>query len=341
MRPWFAGEDIVFSNNRMSLRINRNTGWLDSYAVDGKELLQANAGQLRVFEDNEDPWSMFRFRIEKEIGAFALMDEVSSVSFASVQKDILSPLHVIENGDVRLCVEAFFRYNDSTARVVYKIPKNGIDVEMDITVYWLEKEKMLKCAFPTGCNVTEYLGQTAFGVNRLAADGTEQVAQEWIAVSDLSLGKAFALINNGVYGSSMKEGVLYQNLLRSTAYTGHPLPGRVVMMTDRFSYHIDQGERRFQLWLTGGAAGGIEKTADCLAHIKNQSPWALCAFPSGNGKVPESPLRVENARMDVFQKSRKWKRVYPPPLQSFPCPLCGEGMLRALWDLPGNSHESL
>lgn len=314
----FEGEDVCFSNDRMSVRIGRNSGWIDSFIVDGKELVQPGAGQLRVFEDNEDPWSMFRFHIDQEIGAFTLMDEVRSARFASIKKERLSPLHVVENGDARLCVEAFFEYHESTARVLYKIPKQGAELEMDITVYWMEKEKMLKCAFPAGFGSSHYLGQTAFGVNQLAANGSEQVAHAWIAAVDQQQDKALAVINNGVYGSSMKDGVLYQNLLRSTAYTGHPLPGRVIMMTDRFAYHVDQGERRFQLWLTGGKAQNIQQLADQTAQKKNQSPWALSLFPYGGGQLPLIPFTITGARMDVYKKAEDGQgcilRLYNPSI---------------------------
>lgn len=296
----FAGEDILFDNDALSVRVGRRSGLLESYRVGGIELL-AGPVSLQVFADNEDPWRMNDVRIDRLLGQFTPMDEARAAEFAGVHADRLPALHVVENGDVRLVVEGLYEWNHSAARVLYRLPKRGTAVELEITVYWAEMEKMLKLALPSVLTDGAFLGQTAFGANALAADGTEQAAQQWFLARNA--GQAFGLVNTGVYGCSMRDGVLYQNLLRSTAYTGHPLPGRTILMPDRFSYHLDQGERVFSCTLFGGQASDALVRIDRLAEQKNQKPAALCLFPSGLGTLPGSPLLVGGARADAFKRA--------------------------------------
>jgi len=75
-------------------------------------------------------------------------------------------------------------------------------------------------------------------------------------------------------------------LLRSPAYSGHPIGDRPVVPQDRFLPRIDQGERVFRFWLAGGPASERLATIDREALAANEAPFALSFFPNGQGAPP-------------------------------------------------------
>ena len=63
--PAQDAEDVVFSDSRKTVRISRRTGLMESFAVDGKELLSGGAFRPVLYEDNADPWGWDMDRIGK------------------------------------------------------------------------------------------------------------------------------------------------------------------------------------------------------------------------------------------------------------------------------------
>jgi alpha-mannosidase len=122
----------------------------------------------------------------------------------------------------------------------------------------------------------------AYGVADLPANGDEAVAQKWTAV--VADGKtALTCINDGIYGSDCSAAGLRLTLLRSPAYTAHPINDRPIVIQDRFTARIDQGERLFRFWLNGGPAAERLAAVDREALACNERPMALSFFPSGAG----------------------------------------------------------
>lgn len=182
--PSFKQQDgrFVFTNDRLKIVINAQTGLVDEYAVDGVPLLRGSAFLPLVLQDNEDPWRMDTDAFGQAVGSFSLMDPGMGTDFSGVTGALLPSVRVIEDGEVRTVVEAMLHYNHSTICQTYKLPKRGTEMEVHLRVYWNEKDKMLKLSVPTTLQDGAYRGQTAFGISELAADGTETVAQRWVAL---------------------------------------------------------------------------------------------------------------------------------------------------------------
>ena len=274
--PVKAGR-YVFDNGCLHAEIGLESGLLESYKVNGFEYLQAPAMRLLVIEDSVDPWGMTVEEFRKVAGSFSLMDEGESARFAGVMKEALSPVRVVEDGKVRTVIEACFRYQDSRAVVRYFLPKRGAAMEAEVRLLFAEKDRMVKLSVPSRLKES-YLGQVAFGVERLFMDGRETVAQQWTAAQ--GDGKMLTLLNNGVYGSDFAEGEIRTSLIRGAAYTAHPIGDRVIMPQDRFSPRMDQGERLYRFVLEGGAAGERLEKASREAQILNEPPYALSFFPA-------------------------------------------------------------
>ena len=169
----------------------------------------------------------------------------------------------------------------------YKLPKRGTEIEIEVRLHWNEKDRMLKLSLPTPDKASIYMGQVAYGADELPSNGDEVVAQKWVAVVSKSNNTALTIINDGTYGSDFCYGEARLNLVRSPAYSGHPIGDRPIVPVDRYSPRIDQGERLYHFWLNGGPLAERLTAIDREALAHNEKPMALSFFPVGGDAVPQ------------------------------------------------------
>lgn len=283
----------TFRGQDLQAKIGLATGLLESLRVAGVEYLRAPAAQGLVMRDNEDPWGMLVNGFRTAAGRFRLMTPTESARHAGIRANSLPPVRVIEDGEVRTVVEAAFRYQGSALLLRYRLPKQGTEVEIEVRVQWNEKDRMLKLAFPVAGQSFRYWGQVAYGVAELPRD-REAVAQKWVAV-EADGERALTVVNNGTYGSDLVNGELRLTLLRSPAYSAHPIGDREIVPQDRFTPRIDQGERLFHFWLCAGPREERLERVDREALAHNEQPLVLSFFPAGTGERPQ-PLAILSDR---------------------------------------------
>lgn len=276
-------EAFIFDNGRKYVEIDKSTGLLKSYKINGVEYVK-NGFQLFSLDDNADPWAMAReqlSRVGKNEKAFTLSSEPSG-PFKGMK-----PLHVVENGDIFLGIEAFFECDSTRARVYYKIYKNNDDVDVDITLYMGDINKIIKLCTPI-LKSGNLIGQAPFGTDNLFMDGRENVAHRFVALDTGN--SCVALLNNGVYGSHFEYGKLYMSLVRGVTYCAHPIGERELIPLDRFTKKIDQGESNFSFRLTLTDRESLERKAEEF----NLKPYALNIFP-----VPACTNKIEDLNISV------------------------------------------
>ena len=305
-KPTYTLNDInnkyIFENGDMTFVINKNTGLVDSYVVGGKEMLAHESFKFLVAEDIADSWRMDTNSFDKIIGEFKLMTEKEGATFCGIKEP--GNIRVVNDGEVRTVVEAYFKYNASTLCLTYKIPKSGTGVQVDVRVYWNEKDKMLKLSIPTSLKGSKYVGQTAFGIDQLPTDGSEAVSHKWCAA--VSAETALYVINDGTYGSSFENGEIRLSLVRSAGYCTHPIPARELIPEARFLPRFDQGEHFYSFWMNVCDAYALEN-ADRDAMIHNEKPYVLNYFPSGEGEKTKSAIVLDckNVGISAFKKTEK------------------------------------
>lgn len=261
-------ENFTFDNGRKHVEIDEKTGLLKSYKISGVECV-GNGFGLCSFDDNADPWAMSHaqlLRVGTNEKRFAPSLEPSGVFKG------MKTVQVIENGDIYLGIEAFFECDASRARILYKIYKNTDDVDIDVTLFMGDTNKIIKLCVPINQS-GELIGQTAFGTDKLFDDGRENVAHRFVAVD--SGETCVALLNTGVYGSHYENGKLYMSLCRGATYCAHPIGERELIPTDRFTKKIDQGESSYSFRLTVTDRAHIERRTQEFV----QKPYALNIFP--------------------------------------------------------------
>ena len=259
---------FVFDNGNKRVEIDKDTGLLRSYKINGTEYLKDGFG-LCAFDDNADPWGMGRnqlTRLGENEKSFVLSKAPDGVfkGMRSVQ--------VIEDGEIYLGIEAFFEFESTRARIVYKIYKNSDDVDIDVNLYMGDINKIVKLKVPFAVT-GELIGQTAFGTEPLFTDARENVAHRFVALDTGD--SCLALLNRDVYGSHYENNTLYMSLVRGVTYCAHPIGERQLIPNDRFTKKIDQGENNYSFRLTVTPRNGLErKTAEFV-----QKPYALNIFP--------------------------------------------------------------
>ncbi len=291
---------LAVKTDDIEVQISTATGLIERYAVDGVDYLKHGAFRLLVIDDNEDPWGMLVQSFRDAVGGFELMPPEEGTRFSGVSRGAIDSVRVIEDGAVRAVIESVFRYADSFAVVRYGIPKQGSELEIEIRVFWSEKSRMLKLSVPTTLADARFLGQTAFGVQDFPTTGREAAAQKWMAVVSEQDARGLTCINDGTYGADCAEGELRLSLVRSPAYSGHPIGKRPIVPQDRFRPRIDQGERVFRFWLNAGPSDERLAKIEREALVRNEKPFALSFFPDGSGEAPKPGLMLDD---DVVQLS--------------------------------------
>jgi alpha-mannosidase len=286
------GDTITFQNAEMEAVINKRTGLIDRYRVAGVDYLNPDAGQMLVIEDSPDPWGMTVNSFRQVIGAFQLLSPEESAWLAGLKTSSFEPVRVIEDGAVRMVVEALFGFHRSHLCLRYKLPKHGSEIEIEARVHWNEKDRMLKLSLPFAGANSHPVGQVAFGAEALVSDGREAVAQKWVVLE--SADRTLSVVNDRTYGLDFSDNTLRLTLLRSPAYAAHPIYDRPLLPEDRYSPRQDQGERIFHFWLQGGNPADRREKIDREALAHNEIPMALSFFPSGMGETTAPLARLSD-----------------------------------------------
>ena len=94
-------------------------------------------------------------------------------------------------------------------------------------------------------------------------------------------------------------------MLRSPAYSGHPLGDKPILIEDRYTPRIDQGERRYSFKIIFGDKKSILKTVDRKGIEFNEKPMVLTVYPSGEGEKPKKLLEISGKKISLqaFKKA--------------------------------------
>lgn len=286
---------ITVTGERMKVSISKKTGLIESCELDGKQYL-TDSGIIEVYRDNEDAWGMTVDGFNNYEDSFRLMSDKDANSFIGYPEEKISNVRIIEDGDVRTRVQALFSYNRSVALVVYTIPKHAAYIDVNITIFSSEINKMLKYRLNTSLCGTPF-GETAFGSQELPCDESEAVFHKWCGIKEENTG--LYVLNTGTYGGSFTESTIKLSLLRTPVYSGHSIDERPIAPHDRYKNHIDTGERSFSFRITA------DENIDRQAQIFNEAPYALSFFPSGDGKKPETALTLDNPQIIMSSLKKK------------------------------------
>lgn len=287
-----------FVNDRMRVIINTGTGLVDSWQVDGTEYLKPGSFCPVAMDGTYNSWGLWTGEA-CGLRSFTLLTPHEGSEFSGLRDQVAPSVRIIEDGSVRTVVEALFGWHDSRIYQRYILPKQGTSLELELGVYWNEKDTVLKLMIPTTLEKGSYLGQVMFGRETLQ-QGSEVVAQRWNALTD---GKnAIAVYNRGSHGSSEKNGVIGLTLLHSAGYSAADGNFERTLREVRHTVRMEQGERLFSYRLEAGTTEMMEHL-DARAQVYNEEPYAFAFSPSGNGIKTQPSLLLDNE--DIIVSSFK------------------------------------
>jgi alpha-mannosidase len=278
---------------------------LDVFKAGGIDLLEPGAFTPLVIRDNADPWGMKVRSFRNIAGEFRPATPEEAAAAAGLSGTPLDPVRVVEDGTVRTVIEAILAHGASRAVLLYKIPKRGTEVELEVRVIWVEKDRMLKLSLPSALRSPRFLGQVAFGADELPSDGDEAVAQKWLALASEDDGAALTVVNDCVHGSDFRDGELRISLLRSPAYAADTWEDELAVARDRFIPRQDQGERLFRLWLNGGPLAARRERVGREAAAHNERPYVLPFSPPGGPRKAKPGIVLDGTAVELaaFKKS--------------------------------------
>ena len=261
-------DSLIFNNGRKYVEIDAQTGLLKSYRLNGVEYVR-DGFELVAFDDNADPWGMGKNQLERmgtNEQSFKLSEAPNGVF------ENMKSIQVIEDGDIYLGIEAFFEHGCTKARIGYKIYKNNDYVDVDVTLFLGDVDKIIKLKVPV-CQDGNFIGQTAFGTEGMFMDARENVAHRFVAVE--KDGRALALMNTAVSGNHFEHGAIYMSLVRGATYCTHPILDRQLLPTGRYTKKMDQGENTYSFRLCAMDRNKLERETQEFV----QKPYALNIFP--------------------------------------------------------------
>ncbi len=278
---------FILNNRYLNIAINKATGLVEKYVVDGKEMI--NSIKVKAYKDNADPWGM-------EVDGFnECIGEFTPTGF----------VRVIENGDVRTKIQAKFKYINSEAIVTYTFAKRSKVLDIDVKILAHDENTMFKLCIETTLdkNAKAY-AQSMFGTEETRKEGKESVFQKWCGLKDTE--NCINIINNGTYGGSFENSEIKLSLLRTAIYSAHPVDGVELAAEDRTYEHIDMGEHDFNFRICVNA-----DFIDYEAEIFNQLPFVLSFFPSGDGEKPKDTLEIDNKNilLSALRKTENGKLI--------------------------------
>lgn len=288
---------IIFDNGTTHVEISKSTGLIDDYSVSGKRRLLENAAKICVFKDNEDPWAMETDGFYDKIGEFELLSDKEANEFNGFPAETTPNVRVIENGSVRMSIQAIFRCSKSYAVVTYNLPKNHDHIDISISVYSNDPNRMYKLCLPTAFENGRFTGQTAFGSEELLKENKEVSFQKWCRLSGES--GSVDVINSGTYGGSCDGSAMYISLMRTPVYSAHPIDERQLADPSLNHAHIDIGLREFSFRIAAD-----REFIDAEAEIYNQPVYALAFFPSGKGEIKDTRCALDNKNLILTRYGR-------------------------------------
>lgn len=294
-------DPFVFENDYMKVVLDPSTGSITEYVVNGRNYAAHGLGELLVYEDCPNPWRLRETLYHgKLLGKFKPLSRKEAAVFAGTNEKEICPINVIDSGEVRTFVEVLLGYNTSRARLLYVFSNHSKEFDINLTLYWNEKDTLLKLNVPNSFDDPQYIGEDMFGVKPINND-YEQVAHKWVMACEND--RAMAVINQTCYGlDTDREGVRL-SLLRSPAYSCHDIGDRVLMEDPCFHHRMDQNESEFRFRVLAGEKESVLPETDKAAQYINEAPVAISYFPGGEGKSNFKNFEIKNVRLDALKKA--------------------------------------
>jgi len=192
-------QSLKLENQFLSVEINRRTGCIDKFRMKDLDLNLFNGPgcEFQLQADEPDNMSAWEIGLKGPILPFNKPSRVE----------------VVEDGAVRKVIRVEYKFNQSLFIQKYILYNELPQLDVQVTINWLERQKMLKIAFPIQIENATATCDIPFGAITRERNGQEIPAQKWIDLSNNEYG--VSLLNDCKYGFDIKGTVMRMSALRA------------------------------------------------------------------------------------------------------------------------------
>ncbi|MCQ2449112.1 MAG: hypothetical protein MJ132_02830 [Clostridia bacterium] len=258
--------ETTLENSKVKIVLDEKSGTVKSYFLkeENREFAKGELGKAIVADDSaHDTWSHANNVFNDDIGVFGE-----------------GTLSVIENGPVRATVKSITKYGNSVLKKYYTLYKNDPKLHVRCMLDVDEEYKLIKLSFPVNVEAPKMVCSLPFGFIEKKADGVEDVAHEWVDLSDEN-GAGLAIVNDGKYSHCAIGNDLRIMVARSCAYLDH-FAGE---NRDSEMEMMDKGEQEFNLILFPHTENATADIANCGKLLN--TPPTLVEETHHDGTLPQ------------------------------------------------------
>ena len=250
----FTHTDCYLSNGIAEIRFDKETGELTSYKVKGEELIFGSTTSL-YDEAHCDTWA-------HDIPCFDRLTDTCKNGTVTIR----------EVGPIRAIVRTTGEIGNSKIIRDYIMYKDSDRVEVQSTIDFYDRHKMLKFGFNTTAENPTAIGEIPFGFMERPVDGDEFPCGEWIALKGEEGGLGIA--TDSKYSFSSNGNHLEFVVLRGAIFADHG--------GDRseFDRYMDMGRHEFRYTLFPYKSNGNAKRI--AAELLNPAEIICESFHDGN-----------------------------------------------------------
>lgn len=264
----FICNDRMIENNCVRLEFSEKTGEIISIydKINNRELIKGQTSTVLMDDTEHDTWAHGIKEFKTFVGKFDCGDT-----------------HLIESGPVRAAIRSVVKYNNSEIIRDYRISALSPVIEVNTTVNFNEKHRILKFCIPlNGSDFNAYC-KIPYGYIHKKNNGEEQVCGEWMALTGKDGGIAIA--TDSKYSFDADQNVLSLTALRSTLYADH------YGNRDEFCEYMEQGISQFTYSIFPYTS--ITDT-EKISQVLNNKPTAILeTFHKGKLPTEFSAICVE------------------------------------------------
>jgi alpha-mannosidase len=292
-------KDLSFISPHSKLVLNRESGFPMKWEYDNRQLFGKEPFRFELIDDNADPWGMCIKSFDGKADHFELMTPVQASAFAGFKSNKLDPVYISEDGEIRTIVESLYTCNNSMIHLSYLIPADQPGFDVEITVYWMEKDKLLKWLIPVAFNMN-CVGRSISGITCFKDRGKEFVFRDWLGIKNFEGEKTFSISSDGAYGFDIKGNSVGITLLRAPAYSGHPVEGeKDIVMNNRAVKRIDQGVHTFRFRFIPGNPDAIIDKSFNHSDLFNNPIISRIVYPTGKSKSNWQGIKISDDTINL------------------------------------------
>jgi len=330
------GDLLKISGEEMSVEINLRTGLVDSLKVDGKEQLQAGSFKPAIFDDIPHSWNAAeKWDLSSESFRLATPEEatrlLNSESINPGYATTLQPVRIIEDGSIRMVVEAVFVSGRTALTQRYKINKKSAVLQVELDVFWAEQDKMFKLGFTPAASLPRIWAEKCYSIDdeTQAVDrpDRERTFQHFLRLTDADGGNGLGVISHGTHGYHQQNGTTWLSVLRSPAYACADVAKDWQGYRNRHIAHQDQGERKAMFTFVFGEAAADSRSMARKAYEYNVGLEHFLYFPTRRREQPVKPASFvstnhDNVILAAMKKSEQ-----------------GEALILRFWEVAGRDTK--